>query len=147
MKVETFLFGGVEVAPERVIRFPNGLLAFEGNQKFMLIHEADKGEPVSFTLQSLDDPSVAFQIIDPATLGFSYELELTEEENATLLAENSNDLVVMQVLFKQENANGHNISANIRAPLIINTKERVGIQKVIENPRPNITISNLSSAV
>ncbi|MBS1198472.1 MAG: flagellar biosynthesis protein FliW [Proteobacteria bacterium] len=147
MKIETFLFGGVEVDPDRVISFPDGLLAFESNKRFMLIHEAEKGAPVSYTLQSLDDSTVAFQIIDPAALGFAYELELSDQDNAKLGAPNPDDLVVMQLLFKREEGGSPNFGANIRAPLIINTKARIGIQKVIERPRPNITISNLSSAV
>lgn len=147
MKFDTFLFGGVEVDPDHVINFPDGLVAFENNKKFMLIHEADKGAPVSYTLQSLDDPNVAFQIIDPAALGFAYELELNDEDNAKLASPSPADLVVMQVLFKREEGGGQSIGANIRAPLVINTKARVGIQKVIERLRPNITISNLSSAV
>lgn len=146
MKVQTFLFGNVEVVPEHVISFPDGLVAFENNKQFMLIHEADEGMPVSFTLQSLDDPAVAFQIIDPAALGFAYELELTDAENAKLGSPRPEDLAVMQMLFKQDDTT-HGISANIRAPIIINTAARIGIQKVIERPRPNITISNLSNAV
>ena len=39
------------------------------------------------------------------------------------------------------------IGANLRAPLLINTRMRVGLQKIIPHPRPNITISNLSSPV
>ncbi len=147
MKVQTFLFGGVEVNPELIITFPDGLVAFENNKRFMLIHEADKGAPVSFTLQSVDDPSVAFQIIDPAALGFAYELELNDEESRKLGSSQPEDLVVMQVLFKRDEAGKQGIGANYCAPLVINTKARVGIQKVIERPRPNIIISNLSSAV
>ncbi len=147
MKIKTFLFGEIEVGQEQIIRFPDGLVAFEDSKQFMLIHEADKGTPVSFTLQSLDDPAVAFQIIDPASLGFSYELELSDEDNDKLCSPKPEDLAVMQVLFKREELGVQGISPNIRAPIIINTKARVGIQKVIEHLRPNVTISNLSSPV
>lgn len=147
MKVETFLFGGVEVDAEHVIQFPDGLLGFEDNKRFLLIHEADKGAPISFTLQSLDDPNVAFQIIDPATLGFSYQLRLNDEESDKLGSPNPEDVAVMQVLYRREESGGPSIGANIRAPLIINTKARLGIQKVIDQPRPNIIISNLSNPV
>jgi flagellar assembly factor FliW len=148
MKVETYLFGGVEVDPAQIITFPGGLLGFESNQRFMLIHEADKGAPVSFTLQSLDDTSVAFQIIDPAALGFAYELALTDAESAQLKSPQAEDIAVMQILYKRDGQGAEGgIGANFRAPLIINTKARVGIQKFIDRPRSNITISNLSSAV
>ena len=78
MKVDTYLFGSVEVNPEKVITFPNGLVGFESSTRFTLVHENDVGESASFTLQSLDDPTLAFQIVDPTTLGYNYELALSD---------------------------------------------------------------------
>ncbi|WP_303786163.1 flagellar assembly protein FliW [Azovibrio restrictus] len=146
MKVETFLFGSVEVKPEQIIEFPNGLLSFEDNKRFMLIHESETGEPVSFTLQSLDDPHLALQIMDPAALGFTYELALSDAETSLLKLDDPADAVVVLVLYKQEEVKASaGISANLRAPLIINTKTRLGLQKLLERVRPNVVLSNLSS--
>lgn len=146
MKVDTYLFGEIEVAPEKIINFPNGLLAFESSQRFMLAHEEGKDAPASFTLQSLDDPALAFQIIDPAALGFHYELALSDEESALLQSPAAEDVVVMLVLFKQEDGKPA-VAPNLRAPLVINLKARVGLQKVMEVLRPNITLTNLVSNV
>ena len=70
MKVETICS-----APWKSVReshqFPNGLVGFEQNKRFMLAHEDGTAQPSSYTLQSLDDPNLAFQIVDPVTLGFS----------------------------------------------------------------------------
>ncbi|UCV13513.1 flagellar assembly protein FliW [Quatrionicoccus australiensis] len=147
MKVDTYLFGSVEVNPEKVITFPNGLVGFESSTRFTLVHENDAGESASFTLQSLDDPTLAFQIVDPTTLGYNYELALSDAENALLQTPVASDVAVMQVLFKKEEGGKAVISPNLRAPLVINTKARVGLQKVMETFRPNITLSNLSSSV
>ncbi len=147
MKVETYLFGAVEVSPEKVITFPTGLVGFEQCQRFMLAHEEDKGQPASFTLQSLDDPGLALQIVDPTTLGFNYELALSDAENALLQSPAPADVAVMQVLFRQEQDGKASIAPNLRAPLVINTKARVGLQKVMETLRPNIVLSNLASPV
>lgn len=147
MKVETYLFGGVEIDPEKVITFPNGLVAFEKNKRFTLVHEEGKTQPSSFTLQSLDDPFLAFQIVDPTTLGFNYDLLLSDAENALLQSPAPEDVAVMQVLFKSEGEGKAAISPNLRAPLVINVKARIGLQKVMENMQTNITLSNLSSAV
>lgn len=146
MQVQTYLFGAIEVAPEKVISFPQGLIAFESCKQFMLAHESDKEMPASFTLQSLDDSTLAFQIIDPTALGFHYELALTEEENALLQLPAQEDVAVMLVLFKQDEGQAA-ISPNLRAPLVINTKARIGLQKVMEVLRPNITLSNLLNKV
>jgi flagellar assembly factor FliW len=147
MKVETYLFGSVEVNPDSVINFPNGLVAFENNKRFMLVHEESQGEPASFTLQSLEEPTLAFQIVDPTALGFHYELGLTDEENALLQTPAPGDVAVMLVLFKQEEGGATRISPNLRAPLVINTQAKVGLQKVMEKLRPNITLSNLAKSV
>lgn len=147
MKVQTYLFGEVEVDAEKVITFPNGVVAFENNKRFMLVHEDNQQEPSSFTLQSLDDPAVAFQVVDPVTVGFHYELKLTDAESALLQNPAQQDVAVMLILFKPEEDTPAGIGANIRAPLILNTKARVGLQKPIEQVRANITISNLASSV
>jgi flagellar assembly factor FliW len=151
MKVETFLFGHVEVNPDLVIEFPQGLVNFEDNKRFMLIHETNVGpEPVSFTLQSLDHPHVAFQIIEPAALGFTYELALSDAETDLLElscpASATADLVVLLLLFKQENGATAGMGANLRAPLVINTKTKRGLQKLLTQMRPNVVLSNLSNA-
>ena len=92
MKIETYLFGAVEVSPEKVVTFPNA-------------------------------------------------------DNALLQSPAAEDVLVMQVLFKANEDGKGAITPNLRAPLVINTKARVGLQKVMESMRPNITLSNLASAV
>ena len=147
MKVDTYLFGTVEVDPAKVIEFPNGLVGFEQSKRFMLVHEEDQAQSASYTLQSLDEPALAFQIVDPASLGFHYELNLSDAETALLQSPAPEDVQVMQVLFKQEDGGQSQITPSLRAPLLINTKARVGLQKVMETLRSNITLSNLASTV
>ncbi len=147
MKVETYLFGTVEVDPAKIIEFPNGLVGFEQSKRFMLVHEDGSVQPASYTLQSLDDPNLAFQIVDPVTLGFNYELNLSDTETALLQAPAPGDVLVMQMLFKQEEGGKAQITPSLRAPLLINTKARIGIQKVMETLRSNITLTNLASSV
>lgn len=147
MKVETYLFGAIEVSPEKIINFPNGLVGFEGSKRFMLAHEENKEHPASYTLQSLDDPTLAFQIVDPTTLGIDYEIALSDVESALLQSPAPEDVIVMQVLFRNEEGGKAAITPNLRAPLVINARGRVGIQKVMESVRPNIILSNLSNPV
>ena len=145
MKFDTHLFGSVEVSDDKIITFPKGLAGFENKTRFMLIHELDKqGALPSFTLQSVEDGGLALQIVDPTLYGFHYELTLNDEE-ATLLGNPApEDITVMQVVYKSNNTD---LAASLRAPIIINTKARIGLQKVIENLRSNVVLSNLASEV
>lgn len=145
MQVETYLFGAVDIDPEKIITFPNGLVGFENCTRYTLVQETGQGS--TFTLQSLDEPALAFQIVDPTTLGFNYELALTDAENALLQSPAAEDVAVMQVLYKKEGAGKAEIAPNLRAPLLINLQAKVGLQKVMETCRPNVTLSNLASAV
>lgn len=146
MKVETFLFGTIEIDPDTLISFPDGLLGFEKCTRFKLVHEAEHGEqPASFTLQSVDNSSLALQIIDPLALGFHYELELTTEEAAKLQLADPKEAAVMLAIYKHGEEKG--IGANIRAPILLNPSKRLGIQKVMQEVKPSVTLTNLSTAV
>lgn len=145
MQFDTYLFGTVEVSPEKVITFPNGLVGFENSRQFMLAHEDGKGEPASYTLQSLEDPALAFEIVDPTRIGFTYELALTDVENALLQSPAPEDVAVMQLLFRKGEEGNSDLALNLRAPLVINTRARVGIQKVMETMSQNIILSNLAN--
>lgn len=146
MQIETYLFGKVDVSDQALITFPDGLPGFEHCKKFALIHESTTAAPTSYTLQSVDDAQVAFQISDPTAYGFNYELQLDDDETAKLKVAALTDLVVMLILFRREDKSGP-IEASVWAPLIINTKTRIGVQKVIDRVQPNITLSNLSRNV
>lgn len=147
MQVNTLLFGTIDIDPTQVIEFPKGLAGMAGNRRFILIHEETQGAPVSYTLQSLDDPGLALQIIEPSAIGFNYELALSDEELALLGNPKPEDVSVMLTVFSRQESGNREVGAGIRAPLIINTIGRLGIQKVIEQRRSNITISNLSNPV
>jgi flagellar assembly factor FliW len=147
MKIDTYLFGTIEVADDAILTFPDGLPAFEHCKRFALVHEQEAPQPPSsFTLQSIDDPAVAFQIADPTVYGFHYELALTDEESARLAVKAPDDVAVMLMLFRRDEKAGP-IEANLRAPVLINTKTRLAMQKVIDRVRPNLTLSNLAAAV
>lgn len=144
MKCDTYLFGAIEVSPDAVIEFPEGLPGFPENHRFALIHEAGNDpSPASYTLQSLDDRSVALQIADPTAYGLHYELELSDAESALLGSSNPEDIALMLVLDKQEGA-GVPIRANLQAPLLLNTRTRRGLQKVLPRVEPRVTLRNLS---
>lgn len=146
MKVNTFLFGEIEVDPANIISFPEGLAGLENSRRFILVHEPDHADTGSYTLQSIDEAAVALQVADTAAIGFHYELVLDDAEGALLQNPAPEDLAVMVVLFKPESA-AASVAANIRAPLLINTRARVGVQKNIHKLRSNITLSNLASNV
>ena len=60
MEVRTSRFGTVEIAEDRVITFPRGLLGFQQHRRYCLLMPGDNADACFFWLQCMDDPSLAF---------------------------------------------------------------------------------------
>jgi len=127
MNIESPRFGSLDVEPSRIIEFPLGLVGFEDCRRFTLFHPEDSANeaPRYFILQSLDDPSVAFHIADPALFDFSYEITLSDEEAAQLQMTDPSQTAVVVTLTKDSDGP---LRANLNAPLIINLESRRGLQ-------------------
>lgn len=146
MKINTPHFGALDVDDEKVIEFPKGLPGFEHCKRFSLHHE-ETPQPIVFTLQSLDEPEVALSIADPARFGLHYELTLSEGDTSELRLGATGDVAVAVVLNRASvPGTGAGISANLMAPLIINTRERRGLQQVIARSGFDITLKSAAAA-
>jgi flagellar assembly factor FliW len=132
MKIESPVLGAIEVSDDKVIEFPAGLPGFENLHRFALLHE-EGGDGKILLLQSLDDASVTFSLAGPEQLGITYELPLTDEEEAMLRLSRPEDAVVAIVVRKDDEAPASaGLRANFMAPLIINIRQQRGLQKIIE---------------
>lgn len=128
MKIESPRFGTLDVAPDKIIEFPLGLVGFEDCRQFTLFHQ-EEGEPKYFILQSLDAPEVAFHITDPAHFGYEFHIALSEEERGALNLPGPDGAAIAVILLKD--ADGAPLRANRNAPLLINLAGRRGIQHVL----------------
>lgn len=137
MKIDIAKFGlkEVPVNPEAVFTFPQGLLGFEDCKRFTLFHE--EGKPTVFWLQSLDDPELAFSVVEPESIDVRYEIELSEEDAALIDMKEPSEAVVVVILYRQE-ADGGKIAANTCSPLVLNTRSRIGMQKVLREFHPTL---------
>lgn len=153
MKINTTGFGELEINPDTILTFPNGLTGFEGCKRFQLLHEENKPGPVVFYLQSLDDPAVAFSIVDPALFGLNYEFTLSDDETTLLQADGTAELAVLLMIYKPFEASDDGravfqggVSANINGPLVLNLDKKLGLQKVLVGPKCDITLRDSGGA-
>jgi flagellar assembly factor FliW len=140
MKINT-PFGTQDVDPETILTFPKGVPGFESCTRFKLFHE-DKEDPVVHYLQAVGQTEVNLPVVDPATFGLRYELNLTDEEAALLNAKEGDPLAVMLVTYRpQGDPNPENVKVNINGPIIINPESRIGFQKVLVSVQTSVTVS------
>jgi len=141
VKIETTAFGVQEFDPQTILSFPEGIPGFEQSSEFKLFHR-EKGDDVLY-LQSLKDPDLAFSVISPDAVNIFYEFSLSDEEVALLQLDDVQDVVVKLIVYKSSDNSEKlpsDINANIMAPLVINSKERIGFQKRLTGTERLITI-------
>lgn len=126
----TLQFGEQEISPESTLHFADGLPGFESLTAFQLFHE--QGEQAVHWLQAVAAPEVTFSVTEPHSLGLAYELTLSDAECESLQLESSEDVVVL-LLLSSDDAGGVHIHRN--APLIINWRNRKGLQKSLTDPQ------------
>ena len=69
MVAETRLFGTVDIAEDKILEFPMGLIGFENLKKFAIIYDSDREERSKISwLQSMEEPALALPIIHPSEL-------------------------------------------------------------------------------
>lgn len=153
--VNSTRLGQLDVDEGTAIAFPRGLPGFENSVKWKLFYEEDDGgKPKAglvYLMQSLNDPDVTLPVTDPALFGINYEFILSDSELAELELDDPNDLAVLVVMSQKSRVPQsttavpvENLGANLTAPLLINAKNRIGIQKAFLGPEVKIEYRTVS---
>ena len=144
MKISTVLFGQQEIDPDTIITFPEGLPGFEECKRFKLFH-SDEYEPLQ-CLQSLDDLEVCFSLMEPILFGHEYEVLLSDEDLELLKIEEAENLMILLMVYEADDEDQRQVAdipmnTNWRAPIIINVKAKIGMQKTLSGITKTIKIS------
>ena len=131
MRINTSRFGEIEVEEQSVVAMPEGMLGFAEFKKFVLIQH-NQGSPFLW-YQAVDEPNLAFVIVDPFTFFPDYEVMLTREDLERLQAADLNSLAVFTVVVIPENP--EDMTANLRGPVLINVEKRIARQVVLNEER------------
>ena len=131
MKVNSSRFGQLTIDKSEIIHVKEGLLGFDKLTKFIVVDPGD--QTLILWLQSVDDEKLAFPIIEPRIFMPDYRVKLLPAELNSLELENLNDATVYTILTIPQKID--EMSANLKAPLIINNKTRVARQIVLQDSK------------
>lgn len=129
MEIQSSRFGTLEVTPEEIVQFPQGLPGFKEEKSFAFL-PYQENSPFAF-LQSTVTPELTFVVIDPFTFfpEYVFKLEDTMVEELKLSNDNLPQIfTIVRVTDKLEE-----MTTNLLAPIVVNTKERLARQIVLEN--------------
>lgn len=125
---ETSRFGRLEVAKDKLIHFPNGLIGFPDVQRYILM---DYKDTLLKWLQAVDASDVAFIVVQPFEFFPEYSVKIESSVKDFLDIKEEDDLTIITILRVEEN----NVTANLQGPLVINSVNKKGIQIINEDPR------------
>lgn len=129
MKIKTTRFGEIELTEAECIQMKGSILGFEPLRRFALLLYDDK-TPLCW-LQSFEDPSLAFVVIDPLVVKPDYKPAVLTSDLDFLEIKDKGDMVLLSIVTIRSEP--FRITANLRAPLIINAVNRTAKQAILEN--------------
>ncbi len=130
MRVRTRPYGEIDIDERQKVRLPAGLFGFEGLHEFVLL---DAAQQPFYWLQSLEDPEVAFVLIDPLVFRPDYTPDVDPEDLAEIGVQSGEDLLVLAIVTFPGGEKG--MTANLQGPLLLNRRTHTARQAISTNPR------------
>ncbi len=130
MQVETTRFGRIEVRSDEIIRFPEGVPGFSDCCEWVLL--ADPRSEACVWMQSLSRPDVALALVSPRRFVAGYQARVGQRDLEPLRLRNLGQAEVLAIVCKTQ----HGLAVNLKAPVVINTTERLGRQVVAQDDFP-----------
>ena len=132
MKINTKIFGEIEVSEDKVITFENGIIGFPELKRFALLHDEEKGPGVGIRfMQSLDEPGFAMPVMDPLVVKPDYDPQVNDELLASAGNVTPDNILVMVTVSVPSDLT--KMSVNLQGPFVINVEERKACQVIVEN--------------
>ena len=132
MRIETKIFGTVEITDDKIITFENGIIGFPELKHFTLLHDDEAGTDAGIRfLQSMQEPGFAMPVMDPLIVKQDYDPVVEDELLAGIGELNENNLLVMVTVTVPSDLTKMRVI--LQGPIIINVEKRLAVQLIVEN--------------
>ena len=132
MKINTKVFGEIDIEEDKIINFVNGIIGFPDLKRFTLIYNDEKGVNAGIRwLQSIEEPAFSIPVMDPLAVTDNYN-PVVDDELLKALGDlrDDNMFVLVAATIPKDITK---MSVNLQGPFIINTDERKACQVIVEN--------------
>lgn len=130
MNIHTTRFGKIDIEPEDILFFREGLIGFEGCRHWVLL--ADGQNSAVGWLQSMQKSDVALPVVSPRRFLSEYQVRLEPNQIDRLQLTTVEQAYVLGIVGRDEDA----LTLNLRAPIVINLDRRIGCQVVTVDEQP-----------
>ncbi|NCN27876.1 flagellar assembly protein FliW [bacterium] len=127
--VNTNRFGSIEVQDQHIIHFKDGMVGFVQLKDYFIVESSSL--PLLLWLQSVDNPAIAFPVVEPAFFQRDYKAVPTEADKARLeleVGEATKQFVVMTIPEDMTK-----MTVNMKAPVVVNLEKGLGSQMILQD--------------
>ena len=117
----------LDVDASALITFPAGLVGMDALRQFLVVEDS-RTAPFRW-LQSVEDASLAFVIVDPTIVAGEYGLELSGDDATQLGLNDPRDADIWAIVTVQPDPSRS--TANLLAPVVINRQTGLGKQIIL----------------
>ncbi|UNL84785.1 flagellar assembly protein FliW [Priestia koreensis] len=129
MTIETKYHGKIEIDQHKVITFAQGIPGFEEEKSFVLLSLNE--DEVFYALQSTESAGLAFIVVNPFHFVKEYDFTIDENYLVQLDIKEEKEVEVYSILTVKDNF--EDTTANLQAPIILNTRNKQGKQIILMN--------------
>lgn len=134
MEIISPIHGKIEYEENEIITFEKGIPGFQNLKKFV-IKEVSNESPFNI-MQSVEDKDIGFILISPFLVNDKYEIKLKDETIRFLEIQDSKDVLLYTIVNLKEKI--EDITTNLKAPLVINLKNRKCEQYILDTEKYKI---------
>ncbi|MBU3142348.1 flagellar assembly protein FliW [Clostridium sp. CF012] len=134
MELVTKYHGVIEYSDDDVIVFKKGLPGFKQLKNFIIL-PLESNTAFSI-LQSIEDVEVGLVLVSPFTIAADYEFKIPDTYIKELQIATPEEVLVLTTVTL--NSNIENMTTNLKAPIIINIKDKLGEQLILDNDKYRI---------
>lgn len=127
--IKTTRFGQVELNSEDVLTFHEGLLGFQDLRQFVLLD--DPNDDIFAWLQSCELPSIAFPVLEPEIFGHRYNVNFNRTDLESLKMQAGQVPAYLNIITIPDDPT--QMTANIKAPIVINLEKKIARQCVLQD--------------
>lgn len=131
MKIVTKYHGELEINSDEILNFEKAIPGFPDENEFILIPLSD--DKTFYVMQSVINGQLAFVLSNPFNFFKEYDFKLEDSVVDELMLVDEKDVIVYSILTVQDPF--EKTTANLQAPVIINTKNRKAKQVILHNEK------------
>lgn len=131
MIINAKYFGEVTYENNETIQIPNGLFGFESYTNYLPLPFHDEDDSM-ISLQSLEDETLSFILMNPFMICTDYDPKLSEQDLNELEANSLDNISFYVISVIKEPISQSTV--NLRAPLAVNALNRKAKQVMLEQP-------------